>query len=119
MTAETMALPRTTASEVPPRSRRYRRESLLAFVSRWCVVIALSVIFMAPVVFIALTAVMSNDLVAVHLRLRAVARSAVPIEMSNTLPGSGTMGVTSLRLVLERRNSSSARVALTPPKAFR
>ncbi len=62
MTAEALVLPRTAADKAPPlRSRRYKRETFLAFVSRWCVVIALTVIFVGPVIFIALTAVMSND----------------------------------------------------------
>ncbi len=52
--------PVATALPVPSR-RRARKESLFAFVSRWCLVIALTLAFLAPVVFIALTAVMSND----------------------------------------------------------
>ena len=54
-------IPRAASMTTPTRRRRRRRESVFAFVMRWCMVIALSTVFLAPVIFIGLTALMSNE----------------------------------------------------------
>jgi multiple sugar transport system permease protein len=61
MTAAPMTMERITTSGVRPGKRRRRRQDVLIFVAEHSIAIALSVMFLAPIVFLLLTSFMSNE----------------------------------------------------------
>ena len=62
MTDTTVAVRRTPATRMPPpTARRERRRRRLYWIATHSVVIALAIMFLAPLIFMFLTALMSND----------------------------------------------------------